>query len=405
MRSPQVIAALYVLLSPALLSQTRPGSEPPANAQKLVLVASFENTSKAPGIQWIGESFPEVIGQRLGSSGVRVMNRADRVRALDDAGVPAGVHPSRATMFRVADETDVDFVVLGSYDFDGHTFIATCQRLDMKRAHLSRKIVESGPLTKLIDIQTALAWDLLRLDDAALTTSRDAYVSAAPPIRLDSLENYTRGVMANSAPEKIRYFHEALRINPEYSDAEFALAEAEFENKQYEAAAAAFMKVPPAQASFTRAQFFLGLCALNLGQFEKSELIFAELATRLPLSEIYNNLGVARARGPSSAGQSSSAGQLSSLDLFQKAATADPDDDDYRFNLAVAMCRKGDTIGCTRELRTFLTANPNDADAKGLLESLIAASDPKFAASTPPLKIPQERIKHSYDEVPREATR
>ena len=145
------------------------------------------------------------------------------------------------------------------------------------------------------------------------------------------------------------------------------------------------------------------MCALNLGQFEKSELIFAELATRLPLSEIYNNLGVARARGPSSSGQPSS-GQPSSLELFQKAATADPDDDDYRFNLAVAMCRKGDTIGCTRELRTFLTANPNDADAKGLLESLIAASDPKFAASTPPLKIPQERIKHSYDEVPREAT-
>jgi thioredoxin-like negative regulator of GroEL/TolB-like protein len=385
-----------MLLSPVLLSQTRPASEPTSepstSAQKVVLVASFENVSKAPGIQWIGESFPEVIGQRLGGTGLRVMSRTERVHALDNAGVPVGVHPSRATMFRVADQTDVDFVVLGSYDFDGHLFTATCQRLDIKRAHLSKKMVESGPLTKLIDIQTALAWDLLRLDDAALTTSRDGYIAAAPPIRLDSLENYTRGVTATSAPDRIRYFHEALRINPEYSDAQFALGEAEFENKQYEIAAGALMKVPPAHPSFTQAQFLLGLCALNLGQFEKSESAFSDLATRLPLPEVYNNLGVARARR----------GQPSSLEMFQKAANADPEDSDYRFNLAVAMCRKGDTIGCTRELRTFLASNPNDAEAKGLLESLIAASDPKFAANAPALKVPPERVKPSYDETAKE---
>jgi tetratricopeptide (TPR) repeat protein len=112
------------------------------------------------------------------------------------------------------------------------------------------------------------------------------------------------------------------------------------------------------------------------------------LAARVPLPEVYNNLGVAQARR----------GKRSALDAFQKAADVDPGDPDYSFNLAVALYRKGDAAASTRALREFLAANPGDAEAKGLLESLIAQSDPKFAANAPPAKVPLERIKRSYNE-------
>jgi tetratricopeptide (TPR) repeat protein len=365
---------------------------PPSGAPKSLLIASFENVSKAPGIEWIGESFAEVLGQRLvggtGQGAVQIMSRNDRLHAFDRAGMPSALHPSRATMFRIAEQLDLDYVIIGTYDFDGHTFTATCQRLDVKRAHLSRKMAESGSLLKLIDIQTALAWDLLRLDDPALSASRDAFVAAAPPIRLDSLENYTRGVIAGSSADKIRYFKEALRINPSYAEAQMALGEAYFDLKQYDPAAAALAKVPPSHPSAGRAQFWLGLCDLYLGQPDKAEPTLADLSLRVPLPEVYNNLGVARAR----------LGKPSALDPIQKAADTDPDDADYRFNLAVALFRKGDATGSTREIRTFLAANPNDAEAKSLLESLVAASDPKFAANAAPPKLPPERIKRTYNE-------
>ena len=365
------------------------GSAP--GPQKSLLIAPFENISKAPGIEWIGESFPEVIGQRVaGASRVsyRILSRPDRLHALDGAGIPSGLHPSRATMFRIADQLDVDYVYLGSYDFDGHTFTATCQRLDIKHAHLSEKLVESGPLVKLIDIQTALAWDLLRLSDSALVTSRDSFVAAAPPIRLDALENYTRGVMAISSADKIKYFREALRLNPAYDEAQLALGEAYFETKQYEPAAAALAKVLPNNSSSGLAQFLAGLCALYLNQYEQAEKTFAQLATRVPLPEVYNNLGVARARR----------GERTALEALQKAGDLDPDDGDYRFNLAVALFRNGDATASTREVRRVLAASPGDAAAKGLLESLVAASDPKFAAGAAPPKFPPERIKRSYNE-------
>ena len=390
-RLARIVVAAWITLGALLWAQTDSLPELPPGPQKSLLIAPFENLSKAPGIEWIGESFPEVIGQRLvGASRVayRLMSRPDRLHALDRAGIPSGLHPSRATMFRVADQLDVDYVYLGSYDFDGHSFTATCQRLDVKRAHLSGKLVESGPLLKLIDIQTAMAWDLLRLDDPALISSRDAFVSAAPLIRLDSLENYTRGVMASSPAEKIKYFREALRINPSYDEAQLALGEAYFDAKQYEPATGALGKVSPANALFGQAQFLLGLCALDLSQFEKAETTFAQLAARVPLPEVYNNLGVARARR----------GERSALEALQKASATDPEDSDYRFNVAVALFRNGDANVSTREVRKVLASNPEDADAKALLESLVAASDPKFAASAPPPKLPLERIKRGYNE-------
>lgn len=352
-----------------------------------MLIAPFENVSKAPGIEWIGESFPEVTGLRLAGD-LQPMSRNDRLQAFDRAGMPSSLHASRATMYRISEQLDLDYLVMGTYDFDGKTFTATCQRLDVKRAHLSAKMAESGPLLKLIDIQTALAWDLLRLDDAALTTSRDAFVAAAPPIRLDSLENYTRGVIANLAADKVRYFKEALRINPYYAEAQMALGEAYFATKQYDPAAAALAKVPPLHPSAGRAQFLLGLCDLYLGQPDKAETTLAELSRRVPLPEVYNNLGVARGR----------LGKATALDPLQKAAEADPDDADYRFNLAVALFRKGDATGSTREIRTFLAANPNDAEGKELLAALVAASDPKFAANAQAPKLPPERIKRNYNE-------
>ena len=381
-----IACAVCVVVTPAIFSQALPALLT-AGLRKSVLIAPFENVSKAPGIEWIGESFPEVVGQRLGAD-LQPMSRNDRLHAFDRAGMPSGLHPARATMFRIAEQLDLDYVVIGTYDFDGHTFTATCQRLDVKHAHLSRKMVESGPLLKLIDIQTALTWDLLRLDDPALTTSRDGFVAAAPLIRLDSLENYTRGVMAGSSAEKIRYFKDALRINPSYAEAQMGLGEAYFDAKQYDPAAAALAKVPRSHPSAGRAQFLLALCDLYLGQPDKAEPTLADLSTRVPLPEVYNNLGVARAR----------LGKPTALDPLQKAAGIDPGDSDYRFNLAVALFRKGDATGSTREIRTFLAANPNDAEAKSLLEALVAASDPKYAASAGPPTLPAERIKRTYNE-------
>ena len=331
------------------------------------MVLPFENTSKAPGIEWISESFPELLGQRMSSPSVFVIGRDERIYAFDRAGIPSTLRPSRATIFGIAEQLDADYAVFGSYNFDGQIFSASAQLLDLQRLRLAPEVKESGPLLKLIEIQTALAWDLLRQLQANVSTLRQQFVSASAPIRLNAFENYIRGIIASTRQEKIRHLREAVRMNPVYMLAIFQLGKAYFAGRVYETAASWLARIPKIDPLAREANFYIGMAAYYLGDFERAESAFAFLSSRLPLTEVYNNLGVVSARR----------GKKSALDFFQKAVHADPNDPDYRFNLGLTLYRAGDHAGAPRQLREAVALRPNDSEAH---ESRLAKTDSRSHA-------------------------
>jgi len=241
-------------------------SVPPAHAQYIagatetIVVLPFENGSRAPGLEWIGEAFPEIMGRRLATAtSLFVVPRADRVYALDRLGIPANARPSLATLLRLGEEMDVDYLVLGRYAYDGQTFTATAQLLDMKKLHLSPEIKESGPLTKLLDLELALTWDMMRVMNPNQTSSRNAFVAAAPSVRLDALEKYIRGVIATDRGERLRNLRDAVQLNPAYYPAVMQLARTYYEGRDYANAASWFARVPASDAAAREAQFYLGM--------------------------------------------------------------------------------------------------------------------------------------------------
>lgn len=364
-------------------------AQSPATISRTLIVIPFENESNAPGLEWIGESFPEILGRRLTSPSLYVLGRDDRIRAYDQLGLPVDLHPSRATIYRISEQLGVDYVVLGHYTFDGRTFTASAQLLDMQKLHLLPPVTASGPLIELIDIQNALAWDLLHILRPGFTVTRDAFRSAAPPIRLDAFENYVRGMIAGDVSEKIRRFREAVRIMPNYTEALLQLGKAYYAQREYEAAIAALDKIPRGDSLGREAAFFLGLAAYSHGNLAKAESAFNFLASQLPLTEVRNNLGVVAARR----------GQKSALDDFQKAVQADPNDPDYRFNLGLTYYRDGDLASASRQLRETLNLKPNDQEAKSLLDTISTSATQKLqTGSVSSVKIPQERMKRNYDE-------
>ncbi|HSB74945.1 MAG TPA: hypothetical protein VLC12_04800, partial [Terriglobales bacterium] len=154
MRARFLVAGL--LLMGWILAGCGFGQQLVSPVQTLV-VMPFENRSHAPGLEWISEAFPEVLGQRMVSDDLYVLSRDYRTHAYDRAGIPAGVHPSRASLYRIAEQMDVNYAVLGSYSFDGQTFIASAQVLDMKDRRLFPQVQESGPLPKLLEVESGLA--------------------------------------------------------------------------------------------------------------------------------------------------------------------------------------------------------------------------------------------------------
>jgi len=55
-------------------------AQSPASRGKMLLVTPFENVSGTPGLQWIGDAFPEILGQRMSSRALYVIGRDDRLR-------------------------------------------------------------------------------------------------------------------------------------------------------------------------------------------------------------------------------------------------------------------------------------------------------------------------------------
>jgi tetratricopeptide (TPR) repeat protein len=352
-----------------------------------LVVIPFENTSPTPGLEWLGEAFPTTFRAQLDSPLLYVATREERLRAYDRQGVPSGVHPSRATIYRLAEKMDVDYAVLGSYSYDGARLTATAQLLDMRAQKILPPVTESGALSDLASLQSALAWDLVRLIRPNFGIPKDRYIAADPPMRLDALENYVRGTVAATADGKIQHYREAVRLNPAFSVAWLELGKAYYAQRQYEPSIAAFEKVPGNSKIAREANFYLGLSAYAQSDFDKAQFAFEFVAARLPLAEVYNDLGVVAARR----------GQKKAADDFERAIQNDPSDPDYHFNLAVAVSRSGDKARAARELRIALDHKPSDPEARALLDSLVppAVGGAPNATAT---KLPMERLNRKYEE-------
>jgi tetratricopeptide (TPR) repeat protein len=374
------------LLASLLFCAALHAQESPASGRTLVVIP-FENTSPTPGLEWIGESFPAAFRSQLDSPVLYVASREDRLRAYDRQGIPAGVHPSRATLYRLAEQMDVDYAVLGSYSYNGATLTATAQLLDMRTQRLLPAVSESARLGDLGNLQSALAWDTLRLVRTNFSVPKDRYTASVPPMRLDALESYTLGILSTTAEEKAQHYREAVRLNPAFAEAWLELGKAYFSQRSYEPAIAAFDKVPPSSAVAREANFFLGLSSYAHGDLEKAEAAFEFVAARLPLAEVYNNLGVVAARR----------GQKRAADDFERAIQNDPSDPDYHFNLGVALSRAGDKARAARELRIALDGRPDDSEARTLLDSLTGAAG-SAGTGGPAWKTPPERLNRNYEE-------
>jgi len=384
---------ILVLLPLSLLAQQRANasssesSDDGRSTSKLLVVIPFENVSTAPGLDWIGEAFAQLLTNSISSPAYYTIGREDRSYAFDRLGIPLDAHLSRATLYRIGEQMDVDYLIFGSYNYDGTTFTARARLLDMRKLHLSQEAIETGSLTQLIDIQHALAWNMLHEIDPSTSVSKQTFIASAERVRLDALENYIRGVIANEKSERIRRFKEALRINPDYALAEYHLGKTYFDAHDYGPAVTWLAKVSKEDKHALEANFYLGLAAYYVGNFDRAEEAFDFVASRLPLTEVYNNIGVVQSRR----------GKRTAAKFFEKAIEADSRDADYHFNLGLALLRAGDTSGGLKQLREALALRPGDSEIKTAIES---SNNALFHSGTPQLsRVPLERIKRNYDEA------
>jgi len=359
---------------------------------RLLLVLPFENHTSQSNLDWIGEGAADILNRRLDSAGFLTISRGDRLYALDRLGLPLNFQPSHATTIRIAQTLDADSVILGFYTLTGDHFTASAQVLDVKALKLGAPVQQEGDLKNLLDVLNSLAWRVARQLDPSYSVAEQTFLAADASLHVDAFENYVRGSIAESPSERIVHLKEALRLDPRFTPAWFALGMAYFANQDYDSAAVTLGRLSKDDPKALAADFYRGLSFFYTANYMKAEDAFAFVSIRLPLPEVVNNQAVAASRRG-----------RDSAPLFQQAVTADPKDPDYRFNLAISLRRRDDIPGAIREIDQELKLRPQDTEAQTFANVLknpgSAKVNPDRGKAIQDDTLPLERIKRSYNET------
>jgi tetratricopeptide (TPR) repeat protein len=398
--APLLLSSLLLLtatLLPTLLSaQTTPTG-------RVILVLPFDNHSGDASLNWIGDSFPDTLNKRLSSAGFLTISRDDRTFAYDHLGLPTGFRPSRATTIRIAQQLDANFVIIGSYgirSLDGSPAVAgspavkdriTIQAsvLSIDELRLSAPVGDSAPLDHLFDAENAVAWKIARVLDPQFSVVEQTFLAASGAVPLPAFEDYIRGANAAPTPDSIKRLQGAVALVPNYAAALLTLGKQQYAMRDFDAAATTLAKVPKFDRLALEANFYLGLSRFNSGNYAGAEQAFAFVASRLPLPEVVNNEAVALSRQGKDG-----------VAFFRRAAAADPSDEDYHYNLAVALFRRGDTVGALREADAALKLKTDDSEA-GELRARLSLVPPGTRLNDNAANgfSPLERIRRTYSEA------
>ncbi len=332
-----------------------------------VVVLRFFNHTDSAGLDWIGESIAETVQDSLASEGLLVLGREDKAEAYRRLSLRPGTELTHASIIKVGQALDAARVVYGSYELlpaeaggtasKGSLHI-TARVLYLKETRQGPPFTELGALEDLAELEARLGWRTLQQLEPRGAPSEADFLKVRPPVRIDAVENYVRGLLATDPEQRQHLFMQAARLDEHYSQPCFQLGKGYWEKREYKVAAGWLARVGRFDSRYLEAQFFLGLCRYYIEDYAGAEQSFRLVARAVPLNEVFNDLGAAEARLND---------YPAAIASFQKALEGDNADPDYHFNLAYTQWRAGQYQAAAASFRAVLDRAPDDAEATLML--------------------------------------
>jgi tetratricopeptide (TPR) repeat protein len=359
-----------------------------------VLVLPFFNQSSTQSLDWIGESIAESLNDTLAYQGLLVLNRDDRLEAYRRLSLRPGAELTHASVLKIGQALDASSVIYGYYEKTPASATTAANSslrvkvriVDLKRLRPVAEFTEIRSLEDLAALEAHLGWQTLKRLTPKDTPDEQTFMRARPPVRLDAVESYVRGLLAQTPEQRQRFFMQSARLDEHYSPPRYQLGMAFWTSKDYPNAGTWLTKVDSANPHYLEAQFFLGLCLYYGGDFAGAEHAFQLVAASVPLNEVFNNLGAAQGRRNNTEGATAS---------FQKALDGDSADPDYHFNLGYTLWKAGKFPEAVTSFRAVLERNPGDTEATSLLGRALKRDGPRPGD---PKSEARERLKTNYEE-------
>ena len=241
-----------------------------------VVVLPFFNHANSQNLDWIGESIAETVQDSLASEGLLVLDREDRLEAYRRLSLRPGAELTHASIIKIGESLDASQVVYGFYELlparqdstqSKGSLRITARMLDLKHTRQGPPFSEWARWRTWRRSRRAWAGRRCRIVSARPRLPKQEFLKARPPVRLDAVENYVRGLLAASPEQRQRFFMQAARLDEHYSQPCFQLGKAYWEKKDYKMAASWLARVARSDPHYLEAQFFLGLSRYHNGDF------------------------------------------------------------------------------------------------------------------------------------------
>jgi tetratricopeptide (TPR) repeat protein/TolB-like protein len=318
-----------------------------------VLVFGFENQTDDRNLDWIGKGLSELVVERLTAErDLYVFNRDERATAYERMGIPESVTVTRATAMSIGWDTGADFVVVGRIYGTHQDFRIEARILNLQDSSSGLNVIVNGDLQNLIPMASSMSFKLARQLVPASTSPESDYI-AHPPVPISAFEAYIRGMMATDSARRIALFQDALRLHPQYTAAMYQLGRQYSLNLDFMNSTPMLEKIPEGSPEFLQARFMLGLNHYNVGNFEKSVVIFSALP---PVYDVLINQGMAYAGSNNFA---------AAMTAWKRASELNPLGTEALFNIAhlgVTRSEQSDLEAAANSIDQFLKLHSRDAE-------------------------------------------
>jgi tetratricopeptide (TPR) repeat protein/nucleotide-binding universal stress UspA family protein len=339
-----------------------------------IVTMAFENQSGRPEYNWVGESFSAALADLLDKPGLVAIRPDERNVAYKQEGLPPTAILTRATMIKIAERAGANLVVMGTYRIAGEgrdsTITITARVIDIREGRLvGKEYNRGGPLVDLQKLQGDLAYEILYQHNQALPFSRDQLTTDATSAPVGAFENFIKGTLTRDKDARVGFLDRSIREYSEkskspYIAAIFELGRIRFEAGEYKEALEQLALVDEKNPRYDEAQFYVGVAQDALGQIEPALATLKKLAARLPLFEVYNNIGVLLIKQRQ---------YKDAIDHLKPASDAAPRDTDTLFTLGYAYFLAKDNANAAVILKNATKQRATDGEAFYVLSKTLAA--------------------------------
>jgi tetratricopeptide (TPR) repeat protein len=325
----------------------------PIFAFQSVVFLPFGNDSESQQIYLLGEGFSESLSEEMLLKDVYVIQRPERMAAYDSLRLPYVGHLSRATMLKIGENLAADYVVFGSYKLEQKNLKVEARVIRTSSSKLSNPIQSAGTLDHLYDVQRALKAGLKQYftNEKLLPSENKIELNSVP---LHAYELYIKGLLENSDKEKVSFFERAIQEYPIYSLASYRLGLSLFRVGRFKEANEALAKVTGDGSLRVRIDFLMGVNSFFLGDYAAAVEKWFALSKTNPSAEVYNNIGISLIRKNEIE---------DAVWYLNKAVELDPQNGDFRYNLAACYSQKEAPDDAVQHFREAIQFHPNDYQA------------------------------------------